>query len=348
MSEGVLMSLRHRGPTVLVTAVTLAGAMAGTAAAAAPASNAVSDARAQANTDTRSAAAVVRYWTAERMRSAIPIESTLGSARHVAGPAASDRGAPGRVDPAAPAAITQRGLTHAMARLLGPTAAQWPGSSTSPPGSTSGKVFFTGDDGRNYVCSGSTVNSAGKNVVFTAGHCVHGGGPGRRYFTNWAFVPGYRDNVRPYGTWTARQLWTLSGWSGSGNRAYDIGAAVMRTDALGRRIVNRVGGQGIEWNFPFVQYVYQFGYPSRAPFNGQRLFYCSGWTFNDGGHEGINCNMTEGASGGPWLDDFNGTFGRLDSVNSWVFWNANGVRFKWNGPYFGNGAANLYNAVANL
>jgi hypothetical protein len=58
--------------------------------------------------------------------------------------------------------------------------------------------------------------------------------------------------------------------------------------------------------------------------------------------------MTEGASGGPWLDDFNGTFGWLDSVNSWVFWNSAGVRFKWNGPYFGNNARDFYNTVAPL
>jgi hypothetical protein len=319
-------------------------------ASSAPQSDGGATARANTRSgtdDAHSANVVARYWTAERMRNAIPIEKKLGPPSLSSGMVESDKGAPGKVNPTAPPTVAQRGLSYA-APLIGRVAGEWPGSSTSPPGATSGKVFFTGDDGLNYVCSGSTVNSAGKNVVFTAGHCVHGGGPGRRYFTNWAFVPGYRDNVRPFGTWTARQLWTLNGWSASGNRTYDIGAAVMNTDALGRRIVNRVGGQGIEWNFPLEQLVYQFGYPSRTPFNGERLQYCTGSTFNDGGHEGIRCNMTEGASGGPWLDDFNGSFGWLDSVNSWVFWDNNGVRYKWNGPYFGNGARNLYNTVANL
>jgi hypothetical protein len=58
--------------------------------------------------------------------------------------------------------------------------------------------------------------------------------------------------------------------------------------------------------------------------------------------------MTEAARGGPWLDDLDGAFGRLDSVNSWVFRDSNGNRYKWNGPYFGDGARNLYNSVANL
>jgi hypothetical protein len=101
-------------------------------------------------------------------------------------------------------------------------------------------------------------------------------------------------------------------------------------------------------NSPLSQYQFQFGYPTVAPFNGQLLTYCTGTSFNDGGHNGIYCNMTEGASGGPWLDGFNGTFGWLDSVNSWVSWNSAGVRFKWNGPYFGNNAADLFNNVANL
>ena len=55
------------------------------------------------------------------------------------------------------------------------------------------------------VCSGSTVNSGGKNVVFTAGHCVHGGGAGRSWFdaSRWVFAPSYNankvepDTVRP-------------------------------------------------------------------------------------------------------------------------------------------------------
>jgi hypothetical protein len=341
------MAIRHCGATLLVAATALVGAMSGTALANTASSVAVSHTASTVNAQSRSDKTVVRYWTADRMRNAIPIDSKLASSGVASLMTAADKGAPGKAEPAAPPALTQKGVGSDAARLLGASAGQW-GSNTSLPGSTSGKVFFTGDDGLNYVCSGSTVNSGGKNIVFTAGHCVHGGGAGRRYFTNWAFVPGYRDNARPFGTWTARQLWTLNGWSNSGDRTYDIGAAVMNTDGWGRHIVNVVGGQGIEWNYPLEQYVYQFGYPSRTPFNGERLQYCTGSTFNDGGQEGINCNMTEGASGGPWLDDFDGSLGRLDSVNSWVFWDGNGVRYKWNGPYFGNGAANLYNAVGNL
>ena len=64
-----------------------------------------------------------------------------------------------------------------------------------------GKVFFT-DSGVNYVCSGTALTSGNKSVVWTAGHCVNEG-PGA-YYTNWAFVPAYKDGARPYGTWAAR------------------------------------------------------------------------------------------------------------------------------------------------
>jgi hypothetical protein len=283
------------------------------------------------------------------MLRAIPADTAPSTVRQLkttpAGPGPRV-GTPDRVGPQQLTPKGQAGATGAGPGFGSP-AAPWYGSVTSPPAITSGRIFFTGADGGSYSCSGSTVNSAGKNLVFTAGHCVHGG-KGGGWASNWVFVPRYNNGNAPYGTWSAQQLWSWTKWTQDGDRRYDFGVAVMRTDSVGRHIVNVVGGQGIEWNYPLAQYVYQFGYPSRAPFNGSTLQYCTGTTFNDGGNEGINCNMTEGASGGPWLDDLGGTFGWLDSVNSWVFWDANGVRYKWNGPYFGNELRDLYNTVANL
>jgi hypothetical protein len=289
----------------------------------------------------------VQYWTSARMRSARSLDAIAlpARARALTSVPTAKRGVPARVAPhivrgkASPAGGAGPGF--------GSSAAPWWGSVTSPPATTSGRIFFTGNDGLGYSCSGSTVNSGGKNLVWTAGHCVHTGGSGT-WFRNWVFVPRYNNGNAPYGTWSARQLWSWTLWTQNGDRAYDIGVAVMNPDVWGRRIVNVVGGQGIEWNYPLSQYVYQFGYPARAPFNGGSLQYCSGTTYNDWGNQGIDCTMTEGASGGPWLDEFNGTFGYLDSVNSWVFWDANGFRYKWNGPYFGNDARDLYNTTANL
>ncbi|MBO3741441.1 trypsin-like serine peptidase [Actinoplanes flavus] len=327
-------------------AIPLAGALVGAALAApveaAPASGSVGTSVAPAAA--RSAAG---YWTAERMLSAkpVPVPKVDAATNAKLSEQAKPQGAAGKINGSAPFVQGQRSVTQLADP--GSSAATW-SSTTSPPGATSGKVFFVGADGGNYVCSGSTVNSGGKNLVFTAGHCVSNGSGTWYNSAPWVFVPGYNNGNAPYGQWTARQLWTRTAWHNGANRAEDIGAAVMFTNAAGTRIVDYVGGQGIEWNYPLSQYQFQFGYPSRTPFNGQILKYCTGQSYSDGGHNGINCNMTEGASGGPWLDDFDGTFGWLDSVNSWVFWNSSGVRYKWNGPYFGNNARDFYNTVANL
>ncbi len=324
--------------------------LAGLAAAGPAAAHAAARPGAATSSPTLAAASTApRYWTSERMRAARSVDTAVSAARaeSLAGVGATvARGAPGRSAPQAGSAQSVFARSAKAGPGFGPTAAPWYGSATSPPATTSGRIFFTGNDGLGYSCSGSTVNSNGKNLVFTAGHCVHPGGSGT-WFSNWVFVPRYTNGSAPYGTWSARQLWSWTTWTQGGDRRYDIGVAVMNT-RFGQHIVNVVGGQGIEWNYPLEQYVYQFGYPARSPFNGGTLQYCSGWTYNDGGNEGINCNMTEGASGGPWLARFGGTFGYLDSVNSWVFWDRFGVRYKWNGPYFGNDARDLFNTTGNL
>lgn len=297
-------------------------------------------------------AAAVTYWTPERMRQAIPITPAVDAAEAarlneaVTADAAKPAGPAGRTAPSVPTQVLA--TTEDVTPLFGATAAPWYGSVTSPPATTTGRVFFTGDDGLGYSCSGSAVNSNSKRLVWTAGHCVHGGGAGRNWFTNWVFVPRYNNGNAPYGVWASCQLWSWTLWTNNGDRRYDFGASVTCLNGAGQRIVNVVGGQGIEWNWPLVQFHYQFGYPAGAPFNGQTLQYCTGTSFNDGGNQGINCNMTGGASGGPWLDDFDQTFGWLNSVNSWMFWTTGGPVFKWNGPYFGEPTRILFETIQNL
>lgn len=340
-----------RGFRSLLVVVPVVGALIGAvvvpSAQAAPEPGVSTDGVHSPVNKANTAALASTYWTKERMLSAKPVPvPKVDAATNAQWSAPTEKpGRAGKVAGAAPKA------GFAAGPLLvdpGATAASWAGAFNTPPAITSGKVFFTGAGGAPFVCSGGTINSGGKNLVFTAGHCVSNGAGGWYNSAPWIYVPSYNNGNAPFGQWTARQLWTRPAWHNGGNRAEDIGAAVMFTNGAGTRIVDAVGGQGIEWNYPLSQYQFQFGYPTRAPFNGQVLKYCTGTSYNDGGHNGINCNMTEGASGGPWLDDFNGTWGWLDSVNSWVFWNGAGVRFKWNGPYFGNNARDFYNTIANL
>jgi V8-like Glu-specific endopeptidase len=268
-----------------------------------------------------------------------------GPAGHVAGAAASESLPGSSQRKAAPA--------HLGARpMAGSVGSPWWGGFYQPPATTTGKVFFSTHDGENWVCSASTVNSNGKDTVITAGHCVYGslGGevPNEGWHSNWIFVPDYSNGYAPYGVWTARQLWTLTNYLNYQDEGDDIAAVVVNTNYYGQHIVNVVGGQGFAWNWPASEYVYDFGYPAAAPFNGQTLQYCNGSEFNWYGISstmGLACNFTGGSSGGPWLMSFGGEFGYVNGVNDFGYSSLPGYIFS---AYFGNNAAALYNVTANL
>ncbi|MBY8850953.1 peptidase, partial [Saccharothrix sp. MB29] len=162
------------------------------------------------------------------------------------------------------------------------------------------------------------------------------------YHTNVAFVPAYDNGNAPYGTWNARATFATPQWHASEDINYDIGAIVVG-QVNGQSLTDVVGAQGIAFNQPKAADTYAFGYPAATPYDGTRLIYCSGRTFNAFLSNGIGMtrDMTGGASGGPGSapSEATGT-GTLNSVNSykinffpnWMF-----------GPFFGADAQNLYN-----
>ncbi len=256
-------------------------------------------------------AAVQGYWTAERMRDAIPADKARSSQ-------------------AAPKAKPVR---NTSATQIAPPY-------TSAPTRTNGKVFFS-DGGLNYVCSGTALLSGNRSVVWTAGHCVHDGA--NDFHTNWAFVPAYADGNRPYGTWAARTLLTTNGWADSGDFSYDNGAAVVSTNG-GQALTDVVGGRNIAFNTARQQQYAAHGYPAASPFNGQRLWVCNApLSYSDTNQSpatlGISCDMTGGSSGGGWIS----TSGSVVSVNSYGYKTLRNVMF---GPYQGSVAQGLYNQAS--
>lgn len=254
----------------------------------------------------QSRAGVVSYWTADRMRNARPVQ------RAKPGPAPGSGPAKAGTALEVPAPYT--GLTR-----------------------THGKVFFT-DGAIDYVCSGTAIQSANESAVWTAGHCVNRG-PGD-FFTNWAFVPAYRDGQRPYGTWAARRLQTTTRWQSSGDFSYDLGAATVSANGGGATLTDTVGGRGIVFNGARDQRYDAFGYPAAGKFNGQRLWHCDSPLYMSDTRTspqtmGIQCNMTGGSSGGAWLT----TTGAVASVNSYGYQSLKNVMF---GPYQGTVAQSLY------
>lgn len=249
--------------------------------------------------------------------------------------------------PAAGRGTGERAPMAPPQRLVEP--AQAPEQNTGPFGGTDrvtasiavGKVFFHDPaDGKDYVCSGSVVNGPAKNLVSTAGHCVHGG-KGGAWMQNWSFVPYYDHDNRPYGTWSAHYLTTFRGWTDDGNYDWDI-AFVNVWPNNGGKLVDAVGGNGLSVNYPKQVDVTLLAYPVVPPFDGQSQYSCEGRTYEHGAKQiGFDCLLTGGASGGPFLLNYDGRYGYVNGVIS------NGPNDKNFSPYFDDTVANLYNAVKN-
>ncbi|GAA0964034.1 peptidase [Acrocarpospora macrocephala] len=284
---------------------------------------------------------VASYWTAARMAAAKPLDAPAESARRFVSSAQLD------VPDGKPLSVKPTMTLTAEAAAASPRSTGEPWTSEGAITDTVGRIFFTvtsgSSAGRNASCSGNAVTSANRSVVITAGHCVKIGGS---FHSNWVFVPGYDQGNRPHGTWVATSLLTTPQWNSREDMNFDLGAAVV-APLDGRLLTEAVGGQGIAFNQSRGRQMYAFGYPAASPYNGSRLIYCSGRAFDDflmSEDVGLNCDMTGGSSGGPWLINFNEStgLGLLNSVNSFKYNFANYWMF---GPYFGGEAQALYNAA---
>ncbi len=171
---------------------------------------------------------------------------------------------------------------------------------------TNGKILFRLNH-ISYSCSGTAVNTPSLSVVLTAGHCLRDPGPHGTWATHVAYIPAYRDNARPFGTFVGRWGRVLRGHI-AGNIKFDVGAFVVYPDSLGKlgKVTGAVGwATGLSRN----QVWDVFGYPANLG-DTERMQTCmSGWYGNDAHQDRrlgprpvrIECNMGEGASGGGWV-----------------------------------------------
>ncbi|RVX37837.1 trypsin [Nonomuraea polychroma] len=210
---------------------------------------------------------------------------------------------------------------------------------------TTGRVFMT-VRGADFVCSASTVRSANKDVVVTAGHCVKDGAG--EWAENWTFVPGYgTGGEQPFGRYAARRMFVAEAWSREGDDDYDVAMVALATSG-GRHVADAVGTQEIAFNAPRGGQVFGFGYPADPPYNGGHLVYCAG-RLKDDPHgqtrdQGLGCDMTAGSSGGPWMAGFDAATGNgtITSLSSFKY--SDDPRTMY-GPYLGDAAKALFNAA---
>jgi V8-like Glu-specific endopeptidase len=241
-------------------------------------------AAATAGASASAAAAVARYWTPARMRSARPLDQ-LGR-RPKAGPLGW---------PSEQASVSFATVPDA----------------TQPPFTAVGRVFLK-VGGFLGFCSGTAINSASRQLVLTAGHCLYSILPGHRVPTParyFDFVPDYSGGQSPFGEFIGRKGFLPRPWLRNINENYDMAAVLTDPNAAGQNVADAVGGGiPIATDRTRDQQYQVLGYPGGAErksmqecdarFSGDdRLTYPLGGPPS----LGVACDLGEGASGGPWL-----------------------------------------------
>ena len=205
---------------------------------------------------------------------------------------------------------------------------------------TIGVLFFT-QNGSSYRCSGAV---AYRNIVWTAGHCVHdGSGSESGWSTNFVFYPSWRAGAENpkfghYDNWS--NSWVTTNWYDDGNLEEDFGVVVFDDTGAGYP-GDDLGWLGFETGATPVQQWAVIGFPAESPFNGKAMTTCqTSYSIMDTSRiVGFGCDMTGGSSGGPGIRKINGKGGYINTNMSFGY-----IGYKWEsfGPYFGDHAWSLF------
>jgi V8-like Glu-specific endopeptidase len=174
------------------------------------------------------------------------------------------------------------------------------------PYRTVGKLFFKKPDGNTWVCSGSVIS---QRLVLTAGHCVHdGSGRIEGYYSDFVFIPAYRDGNAPLERWTwASGIVTNAWWSGKQKlpNASDFAILEMNDGGAGQRIGLVTGWLGWITNRLAQNHVLSLGYPQNID-NGERMHQAASQSIGSTGNGTVayGTDMEGGSSGGPWVQNF--------------------------------------------
>ncbi len=298
---------------------------------------------------------VRRHWTPARLGQAEPL-------------AILDAGSPAAAaDPAGEAAGARAGTPSARAATV-PAAPGYvpaarprenPASAASAygrfPASANGAlfgVFVRGLREEAYRCSASSVASGAGNLVLTAAHCVVD--PKTGTVASWlVFIPAYHEGVEPFGEWAATEYGVTTAWAetaGTSSVSEGGDVAILRMQSResdGASLQSVVGALGIAFNQPRNQVYTQFGYPAKAPYNGERLFeevaeYEGADKSVTPATVGVSSDFTQGSSGGPWTTG--GAKPVALSLTAYAYGTHSGLLF---GPYFGAAAKSLYRRASD-
>jgi V8-like Glu-specific endopeptidase len=190
-----------------------------------------------------------------------------------------------------------------------PSPAGHPAASAINGVGTAGALFHR-DGAGDHFCTAGVVNSPRGNLLITAAHCIHDG-RGKGYRSDLAFVPGYHDGVRPYGTWSVTAAFVDPRWADSSDPDVDVGFLTVAPHQ-GRQIAEVVGANRLMISQGFTNMVNVIGYPD----DQQGPIACANHTvMHSDSQMRFDCDgFTDGTSGSPWLANYDPHTGTGDVV----------------------------------
>jgi len=177
------------------------------------------------------------------------------------------------------------------------------------PYRTVGKLFFS-INGVPYLCSASVIQ---RRIVATAGHCVHSGNLATGFYSDFVFVPAYRDGVAPFKTWNWRVVTTTYTWA-TGNGVVPNAADYamiefddqsLSTGAPPSRLGTVTGWLGWQTNSLTPNHTSKLGYPCNLD-ACQKMQDVTSNSFRttDPNNVEYGSDARGGSSGGPWVQNF--------------------------------------------
>ena len=269
------------------------------------------------------------FWSPEKMKKAKPLPSPRSYNSVVTGATSQVKGQSRASSGAAPTvqvAINEKPLftpdhpqvqnDQVQPNSFGTKRARFTSSELVPlsadlsyPYRASGKLFFTKPGEGDFLCSAAVIKP---RLILTAGHCVHKGSGGNNgFFTNFLFVPAYRDGAAPYERWSWSHVTTPNTWSTGGYsfpNAADyaiIEVSDQSFNGVTRTIGSVVGYLGYKTLDLLPNHVTILGYPGNLD-NGEKMHQVTAGSYGSGGSNTAiyGSDMTQGSSGGPWVQNF--------------------------------------------
>jgi V8-like Glu-specific endopeptidase len=188
----------------------------------------------------------------------------------------------------------------------------------SYPYSTVGKLFFHIPNNGDFYCSAAVIRA---RLIATAGQCVHSGTASPGFYTDFEFVPAYRDGVAPFETWEWEYLIVHSTWTGSNGKlpnAADYALIELEDKVISgatRKIGDVVGYLGYIIQRLRPNHAHLLGYASNFD-SGEKLHQVTAQALRNAAQNNVEygSDMRGGSGGGPLIQDF----GDNPSLAKWI------------------------------